>query len=111
MIHERDPDHPVIERPFQYELVEFCYVRPLDGSEPYIDIGLLKGTLFRRLRFFSPQNIQITEGFPDSSGLAILDVTSRQLDGLGVRVVNFEAGGGCPEFWARDVADVSKASA
>jgi hypothetical protein len=98
----------VIDRPFEFKLVEFRYIQPLDGSEPHVDLGLLKGTLFRRLRFFGPQGIQITDGFPNSSGLTILDVTARQLDGLGVRVMNFEPEGGCPEFWARHVVDVTK---
>jgi hypothetical protein len=106
MTHDRDPNHPVIERPFEYEIVEFSYIRPLDGSEPYIDLGLVKGDTLRCLRFFDPRDIRITEGFPNSSGLAILDVSSRQMDRLGVRVINFEASDGCPEFWARDVVDL-----
>jgi hypothetical protein len=106
MTRERDPDHSIIERPFEYEIVEFSYTRPLDGSEPSIDLGLVKRGLLRRLRFFDPREIRITEGFPNSSGLAILNVSSRQLDRLGVRVINFEASDGCPEFWARDVVEL-----
>ena len=106
MTHDRDPNHSVIERPFEWEIVEFSYIRPLGGSEPYIDLGLIKGDILRRLRFFDPRDIRITEGFPKSSGLAILDVSSRQMDRLGVRVINFEASNGCPEFWARDVVEL-----
>jgi hypothetical protein len=107
MTHGRDPDHAIIERPFEYTIVEFSYIRPLDGSEPFVDLGLFKGGVLRRLRFFDPREIRITEGFPNSSGLAILDVSSRQMDRLRVRVINFEASDGCPEFWARDVVELS----
>ena len=102
-----DPDsyHPVIQRPHEYKIVEFTYVSPQDGSEAYIDIGLKKDDSLRRLRFHGPQDLQITKGFPDSSGLVILDVSSRHLDGIGVRVINREAHDGCPEFWARDVTE------
>ena len=105
MTRDPDPYHPVIDRPHEYEIVEFTYVSPLDGSEPYIDLELLKGDRLRLLRFFSPQDLQITKGFPNSSGLTILDVRARQMDGLGVRMANCEAHGGCPEFWARDVVE------
>ncbi len=100
-----DSYHPVIQRPHEYSIVEFTYVSPQDGSEAYIDIILKKGDSLRRLRFHGPQDLQITSGFPNSSGLVIVDVSARQLNGLGVRVMNREAHDGCPEFWARDVTE------
>jgi hypothetical protein len=106
MTHFRDPDHPVIERPFEYKIIEFSFVSPMDGSESYVDLGLAKGGSLRRLRFWGPQDIRITQGFPSSSGLAVLDVSSRQMDGIRVRVANFEANTGCPEFWAREVVEL-----
>ena len=95
----------MIQRPHEYSIVEFTYVSFRDGGEAYIDLGLTKGDSLRRLRFHGPQELQITRGFPNSSGLVILDVSSRQLDGLGVRVMSREAHDGCPEFWARDVIE------
>ena len=85
----------------------FTYERDLDGaSEPHIDMTLQKGTEVRRLRFLGPRDLRITEGFPYSGGLAILDVSQGQLEGVSVHVVNFESEGGCPEFWARDVVEL-----
>lgn len=59
-------------------------------------------------RFFGPQGLRITEGFPSSSDLCILDVSKRGLDGLRVRVANFEASDGCPTFWAREVVELGE---
>lgn len=100
-----------MKSPCTYEIVGFTYKRDLDGaSEPYIDMTLQKGTETRRLRFLGPRDLRISEGFPCSGGLAILDVSQRQLEGIGVQVVNFESDGGCPEFWARDVVELPSGS-
>jgi hypothetical protein len=105
--HDGDPDHPIVERPWEYEIVGLYYHRDLDSwADSYIDLTLQKGPRRRCLRFLGPQDLEITAGFPNSSGLCILDVSRRQLDGLRVRVVNLEAHGGCPTFWAREVEEL-----
>jgi hypothetical protein len=105
--YDGDPDHPIIERPWEYEIVGFSYHRGTDSwTDSNIDITLQKGSRCRRLRFLGPRDLEITEGFPNSSGLCILDVSKRQLEGLGIRVADFEAFGGCPTFWAREVVDL-----
>ena len=107
MSYDDDPDHPIVERPWEYEIVGLSYHRDRDSwADSFIDLTLQKSGESRRLRFFGPQDLQITEGFPGSSGLCILDVSQRQLDGIGIRVANFEASGGCPTFWARLVVDL-----
>ena len=107
MAHDNDPDHPIIERPWEYEIVGLSYHCDFDSwADSYIDLTLQKGSHRRRFRFFGPRNLQITEGFPNSSGLCILDVSQRQLEGIGIRVDDFEAFGGCPTFWARKVIDL-----
>lgn len=107
MSYDGDPDHPIVERPWEYEIVGLCYRRDLDSwADSYIDLTLQKGRRRRCLRFLGPQDFEVTAGFPNSSGLCILDVSKRQLDGLRVRVANFEGHGGCPTFWAREVAEL-----
>ncbi len=102
-----DPDHPIIEHPFRYRVVSFCFHRTLDDSEEaYLDLSLQHEQVVRRLRFFSPQDISIEEGFPHGAGMYIADVRQRGLDGLGVRVGDFEAMGGAIRFWARTVIDL-----
>jgi hypothetical protein len=32
MSFDGDPDHPIIERPFEYEIIEFCYHNDPDDS-------------------------------------------------------------------------------
>jgi hypothetical protein len=62
--------------------------------------------MVRRLWFWSPQQLQIEEGFPrPTHGMAILDVRARGLDGLAVWVTDFEASRGQINFWAREVID------
>jgi hypothetical protein len=107
MPRDADPDHPIIERPWEYEIVGLCYHNERDSApEPYIDLVLQNGRDRRCLRFLGPRDLEITGGFPSSSGLCILDVSRRQLEGLRVWVANFENGGGCPTFWAREVVEL-----
>ena len=102
-----DPEHPIIERAFEYRVIGFCFHRVLDGSEEsYIDLTLQHAEAVRRLRFLSPQSISIEDGFPEGSGMFIADVRHRGLDRLGVRVDDFEASSGAIRFWARTVIDL-----
>jgi hypothetical protein len=105
---QKDPDHPIIDSPWLYAIAEFRYHVGLDGTEPFIDMILECESVTRRLRFWSPQSLQIEEGcFPaPTRGMAILDVSKRQLAGLGVHVTDFEATRGSLTFWARDVVDL-----
>ncbi len=102
-----DPDHPIIERPNAYAVVGLYYHRTLDDSEEaYIDLTLQKGDVVRRLRFLSPQQISVGEGFPHGIGLYIADVRARGLEGLNVHVDDYECSGGEIRFWAREVIDL-----
>jgi len=68
---------------------------------------LRKGAVVRRLRFWSPQQFAIEEGFPaPTGGVVILDVRGRRLEGLGVRVADFEGNHGAVTFWAREVVNL-----
>jgi hypothetical protein len=103
-----DPDHPILADPYTWELVEFTYRRDPDRQrEPYFDLVLTRGGRVRRLRFFSPRGLEICRGMPSAMGMCILDVSRRQLDGLRVRVANFEQSSGAPTFWAARVVDVT----
>ena len=111
-MYDGDPDHSIIEHPCRYHVVGFCFHRTLDDTEEsYIDLSLQHGQVVRRLRFFSPRDVSIEEGFPEGSGMYIADVRLRDLDGLGVRVGDFEAMGGAIRFWARTVIDLDTPTA
>lgn len=101
-------DHPIIDNPWEYDIIEFRYhVDPENWRESFIDIHLKKGDILRRLRFFSPQDLKIEQGFPHPTrGLCILDIRSRQLEGLGVEVADFEASHGSVTFIASEVVDL-----
>ena len=102
-----DPSHPILLEPWRWELLEFTYRRnPDDSRESYIDLVLTRDGEERRLRFFAPQDVALSRGLPNSSGLCILDVSRRQLDGLQVRVASFEQSYGTPSFWAARVVEV-----
>ena len=105
---QKDPDHPIIESPWLYSIAEFHYHVGIDGTEPFIDLILERDSVTRRLRFWSPQNLQIEEGcFPaPTGGMEIFDVSNRQLDGLRVRVTDFENTRGSITFWAREAVDL-----
>ncbi len=103
----RDTNHPIIDRPWEYSICEFRYVVGSDDEEDFVDLDLTNGSVVRRLRFLSPQGLEIESGvFPKpTGGMVILDVLERQMDGLGVQVNDFEGTHGAVKFWARDVID------
>jgi hypothetical protein len=104
-----DPDHSILPDPYMWELVEFTYRRdPADWRESYIDMVFTRDGLGRRLRFLAPQDLEMSRGLPNSFGLCILDVSGRQLEGLRVRVANFEQSYGAPRFWAAQVVEVAE---
>jgi hypothetical protein len=101
-----DPDHPILPNPFQWELVEFTFHRdPADVRRSFIDLVLARDGVNRRLRFFGPRDVELTRGLPSSSGLYIQDVSSRQMEGVEVRVGSFEPVPCVPSFWAASVEE------
>jgi hypothetical protein len=105
---EREPYHPIIDRPWQYEIAEFRYhVDPNDWSASFIDLHLRRGSVIRRLRFFAPQNLKIEPGFPlATGGMCIIDIRERQWDRVGIEVADFEGSSGSITFFARNVLDL-----
>ena len=101
-----DPDHPILPDPFRWELREFTFRQEADWRKSYIDLVLAQDGVLRRLRFFSPREVELTRGVPNSSGLYILDVSGRQMEGVGVRVGTFESDSCVPSFWASHVVEV-----
>jgi hypothetical protein len=39
----KDGDHPIVKHPWEYKLIEFCYRRPDNDRESYVDLVLQKG--------------------------------------------------------------------
>lgn len=104
-----DPEHPILDSPWTWELLEFVYHRDLaDWCESYIDLVFERKGVTRQLRFFAPQDVELSRGLLNSSGLCILDISGRQLEGLGVRVASFEQSWGTPTFWAARVVEVTE---
>jgi hypothetical protein len=107
MSFDGDPDHPILADPFRWDLLEFVYRRdPNDYRESHIDMTFGREGLVRRLRFYAPQDLEMSRGLPNAFGMCILDVSGRQLEGIAVRVANFEQSYGAPRFWAARVVDL-----
>ena len=106
---EEDPDHPVLDAPFRWTLVEFTYRRDMaDWQQSHIDLVLERDGVRKRLRFFDPREVELDRGVPNSSGLYIKDVSRRQMEGIGVRVGSFEPDWCVPHFWAASVVEVAE---
>jgi hypothetical protein len=104
---QEDPPHPIVERPWEYQIIGLNYQIPLDETAPFLDLSLRKGSVVRRLRFLYPRELTIERGFPiHTGGLLSSDVSARQWDGIGVRVHDFEGTQGAVEFWAADVIEL-----
>ena len=105
--YDGDHDHPILDKPWTWQLMEFAYhLDPVDWRKSYIDLLIEREGRVRRLRFFSPRDLEISQGLPTSIGMCILDVGGRQLEGLRVRVANFEQSHGAPTFWAARVVEI-----
>ena len=111
-VFDGDPDHSILPESWRWELVEFTYPRDPHGwRESYIDLVFDRDGSERRLRFFAPQDLEMSRGLPNSFGWHILDVRGRQLEGLRVCVVNFEQSYDTPSFWAARVVEVTEQGA
>ena len=109
-IIEPDPLHPIIERAWEYRITGLNFQIPLDESPPFLDLTLRKDQVVRQLRFFHPRDLSIEPGFPTPThGMLISDVRARQMEGIGVRVHDFEATTGSVCFWASDVVELDGA--
>lgn len=83
---ELDPDHPIINKPWEFTIADLHYHTASLGEESYIDLVLRRRTEVRRRRFWSPRQLMIEEGFPaPTRGMEILDVSARGMEGVGVR--------------------------
>lgn len=105
-----DPDHPIIDKPWEYHIVDFQYHFDEEAwDNSYIDMTLVKDATVRRLRFRSPRDLKIESGFPiPTGGMEIQDVRHRQMQGIGIRVGDFEASHGAVTFWTSEVEDLDK---
>ena len=110
MLEQEDPFHSILERSWDYEVVSFCFKQGLNNEfEAYVDLTLRNESDVRHLRFFSPQNIEIEEGFPiKTGGFSIYDISAKGWDKLNVRVDDFEASRGAIRFWARKVEELEQ---
>jgi hypothetical protein len=99
-----DPDHPILDKPWEYRIAELRYVVESSDQVGFIEMLLSKGNELRRLRFSSPRGFSVDEGFDPASyiGLQIVDASNRQLEGIGVEVSCFENTPGL-RFFARTV--------
>ncbi len=76
---EQDPQHPIIERPFEYSIVSFHFERDFeDWRDSYFDLSLRKDSIVRRLRFLAPSNIRIADVL-NNGGMVILDIVRQVL--------------------------------
>lgn len=103
-----DPDHPIIDSPWEYRVTELRYViEAPEGEESYIDIVLVRNSSTHRLRFWSPRDFHVQEGFCPNMylGLQILDVSRRQLENISIEVSCFENTPGFG-FYARTIEEI-----
>ena len=100
----RDSDHPILNQPWECRIAELWYVAKTSDQEGFIELILSKGSELRRLRFSSPREFSVDDGFEAESfiGLQIVDVSARQLEGIGVEVSSYENSPGL-RFFARAV--------
>ena len=104
-----DPDHPILDRPWRWEIEEFTWRSEHDSMQAALDVRFARDGHRRTLRFIEPQDVTIQFGGkpPIQCGeMAILDVSQRQLDGLTVQVTEFGASGTPLQLYARSVQEI-----
>ena len=103
MKRDEDPMHPIIERPWEYEITHVDWKAGGGVDQANIDITFQKGSKVRCLRFLNPVEVQIhlPGSFPVGCGeMAITDVRGRGLENIGVRISEFGASGSPIHLWA-----------
>ena len=107
MENEENRYHPIIDKPWEYDIIEFRYhIKSDTNDESFIDIYFKKEKIIRKLRFTKPMKLIIGEDFPHAtSGFCILDIKKRQWDGINIEVGNFEQGDSIT-FYSQDVIDL-----
>jgi len=102
-----DPDHPILPRSWEWEIIGLnLQLEPGERGEAFLDLMLKRGEERRLFRFWSPQDLEIERGGPrKTAGFKILDISSRGLERLGVKVTDFEGSWGQVHFLARTVED------
>ena len=102
-----DKIHSIIDKPHTYDLIDLhWHLNQDDFSSTYIDLTLNKEGVIKKLRFDLPVQINIGDGFSGNiCGMEILDITSQQLDRIGVEVRNFEQDAGIT-FKANKVIEI-----
>lgn len=105
---DAEPQHPIIDKPWTYELERIDWRPSPMIAESFIDLTFRRGDERRRLRFLSPTQVRVDQGFcGQCSGLAIHDIRKRGWDRVRIEVVNFEQDPGIT-FLAADVVDLDQ---
>ena len=96
-------EHEILPNAISYDVVALRIERePEDGSEAFLELAVRRGTERRQLRFWSPRELAIERGGPTSTGgFQIQDISSRGMEGLGVRVFDCEGSWGAVSFVAK----------
>ncbi len=82
-----DRPHALFPYPVYWELVEFTYRGdPKDWRESFVDLVFDVGEGERRFRFFAPYGVGLAGHLPVRSGVLVLDITTRQWEGVSVLV-------------------------
>ena len=102
MSNKRDPEHPVLREAWKHDVVGFHWNRVDDDSCVDLIVRHAETGSVKRLRFVGARDVSFSDA-PMSWGLEILDVRSRQLEGISVQVSNFENAPSQVTLLARDV--------
>ena len=103
---DEEPQHPILARPWTYDLIRIDWRPSPRVEDAFIDLTLQKAETIRRLRFVSPTSVQVEKGFcGQCSGLMIQDIRNRGWDRIRIEVSNFEQDPGIT-FFAADVIDL-----
>jgi hypothetical protein len=102
-----DPEHSILPRAWEHEVVGINL--QLLADPPFLDLTLRRAGVLKTLRFARPHEVAFVQPPGGHHGLVIADVSARGLEGIRVRVYDFE-----PEnalsFWASDVVEVFSSS-
>lgn len=103
-----DPQHPILVAPWTYRVTEVQFRCGGTQIETEIDLTLSKEAGLVTLRFIGVSGLEIEDGFPwNTTGLEILDTSSRGWDAARIRVSSFEQDPAI-RFWAQTVSIVAQ---
>ena len=99
------PNHSIVQNPLKVKIEKITISdERVEKGESFLDVSLYDDGQYKRLRFFSPQDIKISGNFMNPVSFVVSDLSNSGMEGISVRVSDYEMD--AISFYAKSVANL-----